>query len=266
MNRTTEFFLALNRERGSRSVAAAAPRRPSELSRWAKDAKDQLEHAAEILQGLRDLIDNANDLEENTQQIEAAVLHLKQEIFEISRRIEAIEHTRPQTPPLVNLAKSLRRGLKSISDNFNAAIKARGDKIEATVKRRRATNLIGFGSDAPSFFSTTYGGDDVEVELPAMRQDQTMVEAQRNRLDIVRNVENSVHEISKLFVQLNDLIMADDLTIQRIGENTEAALSSMETGHKALSQLYDKVKGNKCLMIEIFIVLIIAALIFLLIV
>jgi chromosome segregation ATPase len=89
MNRTTEFLLALNRERSSRSVAAAAPRRPSEISRSVKDAKERLAHAAETLSGLRDLIDNTNDLKENNKQIKAALFRLKHELFEISRRMES---------------------------------------------------------------------------------------------------------------------------------------------------------------------------------
>jgi hypothetical protein len=215
------------------------------------------------LRALRQLIENANDLDENNEQIESALLKLKGDFFEISRRIEGIEQIRPQTQHIVNVAKGLRRDLKSITDDFNTAMRARGDKIEATVQRRRATHLIGSGSGGPAFFSTTYGGDEVEVPT---RVDSVLVDDQRKRLDIVRNVESSVHEISKLFVQLNDLIMADDLTIQRIGENTESALSSMQTGHQALSQLYDKVKGSKRLMIQVFLVLIVAALIFILIV
>jgi t-SNARE complex subunit (syntaxin) len=72
--------------------------------------------------------------------------------------------------------------------------------------------------------------------------------------------------VAKLVSQLSEMIIRDDYAIQRIDEQTEQALSCMENAQTELERLYEKVKGNKCLMLKAFAALIVAALIFILIV
>jgi hypothetical protein len=262
MNRTSDFRTALVRERSRRVARPAAPRPADSVSTRAKTVRDQLAFAGGTLRSLRGLIQEANVLDENDEEIEKLVLGLRRDFFDVTEKIDALERSRPQTPHLAAVAKSLRRDLNALSDSFHDAMRARADKVASTCARRSASK-IEFRPTTPQFFSTTYGGDEHEIRAPV--SDQVLVEHQRERLGVVRNVETSVHEIAQLFVRLNELIMVDDLAIQRIGENTEAALSHMEQGQRELAKFYEKVKGNKRLMISIFAVLLVAALVFILI-
>jgi t-SNARE complex subunit (syntaxin) len=136
----------------------------------------------------------------------------------------------------------------------------RASKVEATIARRRSMNL---GTRSESrHYNTIYSPDDI----PRPQLDQVLVENQRNRYEAVRSVESSVHEVSKMFAELSELIVRDDYTIMRIDESVDDALENMERGHSELIKYYEKVKGNKCLMIKIFGVIIVFLLVFILII
>jgi syntaxin 5 len=262
MNRTADFRTALERERGRRVGVSTVPRPADGLSTRVTNVRDRLWFAAKTLDAMTNLIDDANVLDENNEEIENLVLGLKRDFFDATEMIDVLERYRPQSSHLVTVTKALRRDLKALSDDFCDAMRARAEKVESAWARRKASQ-IGFRAATPQFFSTTYGGDEQEIPTPA--RDQILIEQQRERLGVVRNVETSVHEISQLFVRLNELIMADDLSIQRIGENTDAALTHMEQGSREIAKFYETVKGNKRLMISIFAVLLVAVLVFILI-
>ena len=66
------------------------------------------------------------------------------------------------------VAQSLRRNLASVNEDFKNVIQERGEMIEKLVERRKRN--IGASSYASyansSSFSTVYGGNDDEVEIP----------------------------------------------------------------------------------------------------
>jgi hypothetical protein len=137
-----------------------------------------------------------------------------------------MEQMRSPPPHLASVAKSLRRDLKAITSDFKLAMQERAGTVEATLTHGERT-ISAFGARTLSF------------------QDQVLIEQNRNRLDTVRNVDTSVHEIPKLFAELSAIIVRDDYANQRIDEQTEAALTSLEEGQRELVKYYEKVKGTK---------------------
>jgi hypothetical protein len=261
MNRTAEFLAALKCHPVDSAHEPPAQRPADDLSRRSRDIKAQLDKGRATLDDLTALISRTDDLDESNPHIEELVLSLRRNFFAINQDIEEVESMRSPPPHLATVAKSLRRNLKGITSDFNLAMDRRAAKIEATIARRRSQNVA--VRHTTSQYSTLYGGDDRDQR---QGQDQLLMEHSVNRLEAVRNVESSVHEIAQLFSQLSEVIVRDDYQIQRIDEQTEEALVHLDEGEKSLKALWDRVKGNRSLLLKLFLVLIVAALIFILII
>jgi syntaxin 5 len=266
MNRTTEFFQALKGERNRKRPGAGDEvtfhRQENDFSKMTKLVKYQLAQATENLLTLRSLIHGMNVLDANNKEINDRVSALKMAFFSISRNVEDLEKMKSAPKHLANAAKSLRRDLQLITRDFNSCMEERAKKVQEAAERHRAMN-IGFRSSGQSF-ATAYGRDD--VGSAGAESEQIVIREERNRYESVRNVESAVHEVAKLFNSLSEIIAQDDYAIMRIDENTEEAIKFLQEGESQLRIYYDKIKGNKCLMIQIFGVLLIFALIFVLIV
>ena len=89
---------------------------------------------------------------------------------------------------------------------------------------------------------------------------------EQERYDMVRNVEQSISEITDMLVRLSEIIASHDYSIDRIDDMANDTMNSLERGHTELEKYWNRVRSNKCLMLKIFLILIVFALIFILIV
>jgi syntaxin 5 len=262
MDRTREFFTILRRERDAHSPLPQFTPRVShedEFSRRAHKIHEHIQYSAETLHSLQSLTKSENVLGQNDDEIRHLVASLNTDFTSITEAINSLDSGRSSFHS--NIAKSLRRDLTSLMDQFSASWKT-WQKTVQDLEERRAKRTGATSRRLPQF-TTAYNDSETEV---APRQDLLQIHNQQTRYEGVLAVERSVHEISSLFVELSEIIARDDYTIMRIDEATEEAVSNMEKGQAALAQYYGRIKGNKCLMLKVFAVLIVFALIFLLII
>ena len=99
-----------------------------------------------------------------------------------------------------------------------------------------------------------------DIESNQVAQAELVVTQERNQ--IAQNIQNQTLGIVQLFEQLHQIIASQDFIIQRIDSNTQSALDNTEEGTKQLNDYYNKIKGNRRLMIKIFLVLIVFVLAF----
>lgn len=88
----------------------------------------------------------------------------------------------------------------------------------------------------------------------------------QDRNQAAQNIQRETLNIVSLFAQLQQLIAGQDDMIRRIDQYTQEALDNTEEGTKQLESYYQKIKGNRRLMIKIFIVLMIFVLTFIVII
>lgn len=261
MNRTSEFFRYLKQELpNTQRPARPIVRKQSPFSEASHDVNQRLIHASESITTIQSLMKSGNILGQDDEQIRDLIVNLNHDLGIINEKIKAIEQMKSQPQHAFNVAQSLRRGLASLTEDFNKIVKERSEKIQKITKRRQNYGSSSFGTTS---FNTSYGNSD-EVEIPM--QSTVMEEQQRERYDIVRNVEQSINEISQMYVRLSEILAAQDYDVFRIDANTEDALTSIKEGHNQLLKYYDRIKGNKCLMLKIFLVIIVFSLIFILII
>ncbi|KAH0795745.1 SNARE domain containing protein [Histomonas meleagridis] len=260
MNRTSEFFSYLKQIPPRNDVRSPPSSKPSKFSISARDIKSRLLYATDSIETLRSLMKNGNVLNQDETQIQELIFNLNEDIRTINQKIQELEQIKPQPQYAYNIAQSLRRVLATITEDFKAAIQERSEAIQKIKQRRQNFGV----STSPKSYSTTYSVDNDEVEIPM--QSTMMEKQQRERYDMVRNVEQAINEISQMFVRLSEIIASQDYEVFRIDQNTEEALSNIREGQNQLVKYYEKIKGNKCLMLKIFAVLIVFSLVFILII
>lgn len=261
MNRTSDFFRYLKQELPSAPrQRTPALRKPTPFSAAARDVNQRLVHASESIAAIRSLMRSGNILGQDDAQIRDLIVSLNRDLGEINDRIKSIEQMKSQPQHAFNVAQSLRRSLAALTEDFNAIVRERSENIQRITKRRQNYGAAGY---APTAFSTSYSSaGEVEVQM----QSTAAEEQQRERYDMVRSVEQSINEISQMYVRLSEILAAQDYDVFRIDANTEEALTSVQKGHAQLVNYYNRIKGNKCLMLKIFLVIFVFSLVFILIV
>ncbi|KAK8882120.1 Syntaxin-5 [Tritrichomonas musculus] len=269
MNRTSEFFKYLNQERSTNAIQRHnQPRRQTPFSDLSQDINRRLLHCSETIDTLSSLVRGGNILGQDDVQIQELIVTLNKDLAIIDQKIKEIEKMKSQPQHAEKVAQSLRRNLASVTEDFKSVIQERAEMKEKLAERRKRN--IGTSSYSSSYgnspsFSTVYGGNDDEVEIP-MGTTQMLVEQQQERYDMVRNVEQSISEISDMLVRLSQIIASHDYSIDRIDDMANETMNSLEKGQAEIEKYWKRVKSNKCLMLKIFLVLIVFALIFILIV
>lgn len=90
---------------------------------------------------------------------------------------------------------------------------------------------------------------------PAMRNDTMLRNAQ--------NVEKSLAQMGELFAQMATLITQQSETITRIEDDVEIGLTQTTEAHDSMQKFYEITKGNRSMIIKVFLLLIFLIFLFL---
>lgn len=264
VNRTEEFFVFLNRELPKNPSVSRQQivRKASRFSELTSEIQSRLSHSSNSVATLRALVNNGNILGQDEQQIQELIIALNTDFGELMNKINEVEKlNNQQQDHAINVAQSLRQNLASITEEFKQIISQRSQAIAKRNERRKQT--IGSISSTPMSFPSLYANSD-EVEIP-IQQVET-IEQQRERYDMIRNVEQSVSDILQMFVQLSEIIAQHDYAIDRIDQNTQETVANMEKGYNQIVKYYDKIKGNKRLVYKIIAILLVFLIVFIIII
>jgi hypothetical protein len=94
-------------------------------------------------------------------------------------------------------------------------------------------------------------------------QSHTYMSRSQNRLISAEKVEQSIAKMGALFTQMATLVMQQGEQIERIEDDVEAGLMDVEEGHKELGILLELTKGNRGVIIKVFLLLVFFIVLFL---
>jgi syntaxin 5 len=92
---------------------------------------------------------------------------------------------------------------------------------------------------------------------------QQMLKKDDHRLRQAEKAEASIKQIGQLFTQMATLVAEQSEVILRIEDDVEAGIAHTIEGHKHLETVYEITKGNRSLIIKIFLLLIFFVFLFL---
>jgi syntaxin 5 len=78
-----------------------------------------------------------------------------------------------------------------------------------------------------------------------------------------QKVEKSIAQMGELFSQMANLVMAQSETITRIEDDVESGLSETMDAHKNMEQFYEITKGNRSMIVKLFLIMMLVAFVFL---
>jgi syntaxin 5 len=78
----------------------------------------------------------------------------------------------------------------------------------------------------------------------------------RNRANAMQTVEQTIVEMSRVFMQLSNMVKEQEEQIQRIDHNVDFTEMNVNDAHTELLRYFRSLTGNRWLMIKIFLVLI----------
>lgn len=76
-------------------------------------------------------------------------------------------------------------------------------------------------------------------------------------------VETSLAKMGKLFTEMASLVMEQGETIERIEDDVEAGLEDTKLALDSLTSTYEMTKGNRSMIVKIFVLIVVFAFIFL---
>lgn len=78
----------------------------------------------------------------------------------------------------------------------------------------------------------------------------------RSRLKKAQKIEASIAQMGQLFVQMASLVMEQSETLGRIEDDVEAGLVDTITAHESMNDFYNVTKGNRAMILKVFLLLI----------
>ncbi|KAJ3425891.1 syntaxin-5 [Anaeramoeba flamelloides] len=228
-----------------------------------------------------------------TLQIQTLTHEIKEEIQTLNRQLESVEilashnkerqnrQTKQHTSEVVG---SLKGQLANTTQTFQEVLLERTENLKKQQERR--SKFI----DNSSFFSVNnntsgrkisyaideneanssnlgFGIDIIENENNNFNNQNSMqtVSYRESRVNVVEDIEKTIHEIGTIFSRLANLIQNQDTQIEWIDQNVDETLENIEQGEKELRKYLNGISSNRWLIFKIFAILIVFILIFVLI-
>ncbi|KAJ6229809.1 syntaxin-5 [Anaeramoeba flamelloides] len=300
-NRTEEFFAFANSMKQNYSINETKNKNPTKNSQTRKNEffqitsqiGRQIHLTCKKLSDLSKLAKSTSLYNDPTQQIQTLTHEIKEEIQTLNRQLESVEilssHNKEkqnrQTKQHTNeVVGSLKGQLANTTHTFQEVLRERTENLKKQQERR--SKFI----DNSSFFSVnnntsgrkiSYAMDENETNSSNLGFDIDIIENGNNnfnnqnsmqtvsyresRVNVVEDIEKTIHEIGTIFSRLANLIQNQDTQIEWIDQNVDETIENIEQGEKELRKYLDGISSNRWLIFKIFAILIVFILIFVLI-
>mmetsp|Transcript_1758 Transcript_1758/g.2372 ORF Transcript_1758/g.2372 Transcript_1758/m.2372 type:complete len:356 (+) Transcript_1758:84-1151(+) len=171
----------------------------------------------------------------------------------------------PQNPP--SSQGSTAQANVGTQDGKGMAKTSSFSKGPSLLKTTPPTSGTGTGvySDVPlDPIETTSGlrrrpqtGSSAQNRMVAQVQMHELQNTSQQRMEEAHAVERMVSELGTLFTKMASMVAQQGEVITRIDDDVELAHAGIQSGHLELTKFYSIIKGNRSLIIKIFIILII---------
>jgi len=84
----------------------------------------------------------------------------------------------------------------------------------------------------------------------------------QQRLNEVQSIEKTMGDIGQMMNRLSTMTYQHSMIIDNIGRNTDIAYDNVVAGEKEIKGILENVKGNRALLIKIFLIIIFVGVIY----
>ena len=106
--------------------------------------------------------------------------------------------------------------------------------------------------------------EDILLNMAGQIQENKKENYYQSRLNNVQMIEKTMSEISSMMNRLGQMTYSHSLMIDNIKLNTDITYDNVESGAKEIRYMVDDVKGNRALLIKIFLIIIVVSVVYIL--
>ena len=208
----------------------------------------------------------------------SASSNIQKNLFEIDNEMKLLKNKDIKNTPLNKYEKltinnsleilNLRTG--QLTYNFKQFLVKQSELIQKVEKRktklsRSRTTTSNYNEFVNSNENNKNDENDVLLNVNNTQiQEKKQSKYYESRLEEVKAIEKTMSTVSTMMKRIGEMVYGQGLMIESISRNTEIAYENVEKGSQEVKKILDNVKGNRKLLLKIFLIIIFASVIYIL--
>ena len=208
----------------------------------------------------------------------SASSNIQRKLIEIDNEMKMLKNKDIKNTPLNKYEKftinntldilNLRTG--QLTYNFKKFLVKQSELIQKVEKRktklsRSRTTTSNYNEFVNSNENNKNDENDVLLNVNNTQiQEKKQSKYYENRLEEVKAIEKTMNTVSTMMKRIGEMVYGQGLMIDNISRNTDIAYDNVEKGSQEVKKMLDNVKGNRKLLLKIFLIIIFASVIYIL--
>ena len=208
----------------------------------------------------------------------SASSNIQRKLIEIDNEMKMLKNKDIKNTPLNKYEKftinntldilNLRTG--QLTYNFKQFLVKQSELIQKVEKRktklsRSRTTTSNYNEFVNSNENNKNDENDVLLNVNNTQiQEKKQNKYYESRLEEVKAIEKTMSTVSTMMKRIGEMIYGQGLMIDNISRNTDIAYDNVEKGSQEVKKMLDNVKGNRKLLLKIFLIIIFASVIYIL--
>mmetsp|Transcript_5565 Transcript_5565/g.11311 ORF Transcript_5565/g.11311 Transcript_5565/m.11311 type:complete len:285 (+) Transcript_5565:77-931(+) len=276
LDRTTDFreiLQIVSAKGGAPELSSnndSVPQAQSELNAWSAEIANGIHQASLKVQELRRLARKKNIFEDRTPEVQELSYTMKQELDVLTRKMEVFEQkakgmgaNRNYQIHAANMAETLKMRLFQVSKDLQGALQ---DHMSASEQRADRRSLYSARQSTPANVSALSQppmfGDPDDPEAGAVQAVAIQRAQSLGRAKVVQSIQRTIGEVAQTVQKMAVMVSAQEESIRRIEQDTEDALTSLDSAQVALLEHLRQLASNRGLILKVFLILILFAVFF----
>ena len=204
--------------------------------------------------------------------------NIQRSLIEIENEMKMLKNKDIKNTPLNKYEKfainnsleilNLRTG--QLTYNFKQFLVKQSELIQKVEKRktklsRSRTTTSNYNEFVNSNENNKNEENDVLLNVNNTQiQEKKQSKYYESRLEEVKAIEKTMSTVSTMMKRIGEMIYGQGLMIDNISRNTDIAYDNVEKGSQEVKKMLDNVKGNRKLLLKIFLIIIFASVIYIL--
>jgi len=204
--------------------------------------------------------------------IKKTLMDIEKEIKNLqTKEINSNPYTKCEKLIANNCVEILNTKAGDLTIKFQKFLKNQGELIKKVEQRKNKISISNninkknyYNEFINSSNNTADNEEDVLLNMAGKIQinKENKSEYYQQRLNEVQSIEKTMGDIGQMVNRLSNMTYQHSMLIENIGRNTDIAYDNVEAGEKEIKGILENVKGNRALLIKIFLIIIFVGVIY----
>jgi|Transcript_83410 syntaxin 5 len=233
----------------------------SVLNAAAAELGSEIHKASLKVQELRKMAKKKGIFQDQTHDIQVLTFSVKEDIQNLSSKIEALEKHKSTGPNRVyqthssNMIDTLKTRILEVTKDFKDALEDRTKTMASQDARKKMYNPSSRADSNP--FAKAARPSAANLDDAEGGGAQAMTQMYTNsRAEAVVSVQKTIGELATMFQKMAVMVTAQEEMIQRIDHDIDETGNNMDNAQESLLKYFHHISSNRSLIIKVFLILI----------